>query len=733
MGFFDFIFAGWKRQVIDDNNMTEEPKAAKVPKDTEQARSIDDDDGTKMDCEKVSSQLKEHETDVVQKENGGEPDAKRLKVDHHHHVGDEKPETTKESIATATSDGPTKKTNKHIRKKHTPPLVLEIRRRIQQSCKFNDLHSAMQAYEEANTKDIKIEAPSFYSLLNLCDGLERSVHIGTPKPTSNPEELEEQGVVGDPPPPSTTPIVIQPVDAATRQRLAFDIKQRMDDLNLALNETSFTALVKICTRNDQLDHAEKLLDQAEQVKQCRPKLRLYSSLLLAYCDIGRMVDALKLWKRLTKQGLCLSEKECTALMKCATAIGSATVMERVLSNVAEDVLVPCKDTVAVIVQWFTSSHATTDTGRAEQQQQQQQQQQSNNKPLDDDEVVSNEIDKLLQDIQQMQQELEPPPSMGPVVVSSAKGWTISPSCLIDTKTGILQDGCLQRTTPLQPCPLSSRARLELKKMNETIVIQGELSESASEFQGGRKGKKRRNFSPSKRKAQWTSFLQTLHDTSNGNQQKLDVVIDGANIGYYEQNFAGASRHVDYLQIDWIVQHFVKAGKRTLLFLHERHFAPHLLPKQFEPLVKEWQDLGVLYQTPVGMNDDWFWLHAALEHPGTLVVTNDEMRDHHFQQNAYRMFLRWQDRHQVHFSFGAWEETATAYNPRKWSRGEGGRQRKVELVYPEIYSRRIQRVDDIGLVVPLAKRGDENRFLDGSHVATDDEPLEETYLCIRPAV
>jgi hypothetical protein len=53
------------------------------------------------------------------------------------------------------------------------------------------------------------------------------------------------------------------------------------------------------------------------------------------------------------------------------------------------------------------------------------------------------------------------------------------------------------------------------------------------------------------------------------------------------------------------------------------------------------------------------------------------------------------------------------------------------VFPVAYSRRIQRVED-GLVVPLAKRGDENRFLDGVHVASDDEPAEETYLCIRPA-
>lgn len=117
-----------------------------------------------------------------------------------------------------------------------------------------------------------------------------------------------------------------------------------------------------------------------------------------------------------------------------------------------------------------------------------------------------------------------------------------------------------------------------------------------------------------------------------------------------------------------------------------------------------------------MNDDWFWLHAALYcGPKTLVVTNDEMRDHHFQMLAARSFLRWKDRHQIHFSFGKWKNNNT---------------REVELVYPEVYSRRIQCVDD-GLVIPRAKRGDERRFLDGAHVASEEEPVEEMYECIRP--
>ena len=39
-----------------------------------------------------------------------------------------------------------------------------------------------------------------------------------------------------------------------------------------------------------------------------------------------------------------------------------------------------------------------------------------------------------------------------------------------------------------------------------------------------------------------------------------------------------------------------------------------------------------------------------------MVTNDEMRDHHFQMLSPRSFARWKERNQIHFNYGDWLST-----------------------------------------------------------------------------
>ena len=150
--------------------------------------------------------------------------------------------------------------------------------------------------------------------------------------------------------------------------------------------------------------------------------------------------------------------------------------------------------------------------------------------------------------------------------------------------------------------------------------------------------------------------------------------------------------------------------------------------------------NLLYKVPKGINDDCYWLYVSfLCNDKCLLVTNDEMRDHHFQMMHERTFVLWKELHQVRFSFGF--------------RGNAEVERECLLEYPKKYTRKIQcgignaTTDDNnndnddgnaikdkqkkGIVIPMCKKGDANRFLDGIYVADDNEPDEETYLCICP--
>ncbi len=627
-----------------------------------------------------------------------------------------------------------KTSKKKLKTKHMDPRILKVRKIIQEGCRTNDLASAMDAYENAIKEGIRIEAQSYYNLLNLCDGLdrdERKVHVGTPKVPKDYKQKENN----ENPRSEQAPTKKAFVDSKKRQEYVFAIKQKMQskEVNLPLNETAYSAIVKILSKNKEFEKAEEILREAETVQQCKPKLRLYASLLHAYCEDNQLVHALRCWKRLRQRavalqkerkeknpeqatasaysndGMDVTEREYLVLLQCAVRMGrndgSDLVFEDVLTRLAEDIPVAAKDSVSAITDWFKLQNNI-----------------SNDKSTVETNEERQRIQEMLETIRNHDAIPEPSPRMGPVMCKQT--WTISPACSIDRKTGVLLDGCLEGQK-LHQVPLSDGSFRDMMVMNESIVQIGNIKgNSHSKFQGGRKGKKRTDFSPEARKAEWEKFNNFLEKqvAKNDTNQPYEVVVDGANIGFFKQNFANAPRHVDYEQIDWVVRHFTKLGKKVLLVMHNRHFNRHMLPPKYQCLCDTWINEGILYKTPPGMNDDWFWMHAALKYK-TLVITNDEMRDHHFQMLAPKFFLRWKERHQAHFDFG----DVHMEQPRGIS---GRRPRQVLLTYPEVYSRRIQRVAD-GLVVPLSKRGDENRFLDGCHIASDDEPEKELYLCVRP--
>ena len=178
----------------------------------------------------------------------------------------------------------------------------------------------------------------------------------------------------------------------------------------------------------------------------------------------------------------------------------------------------------------------------------------------------------------------------------------------------------------------------------------------------------------RRMAQWRTFKAWLAKSGT----PYDCIIDGANVGYHGANYAGAPDAVDFRQVDAVLRKCIDGGRRALVVLHARHLQDDRLPASARPLLHAWRRSKSLYSCALRNNDDWYWLYAAVAAgPGSLLVSNDEMRDHHFGMLSARAFLVWKERHLAKFELGGW-------------RRDGGRD--VTIHDPPPFSVRAQRND-----------------------------------------
>lgn len=180
--------------------------------------------------------------------------------------------------------------------KHVDPNILAVRRKIQMCCSKNDVVTAMDTMHCALRDGIQIEAQTFYNLLNLCDGFaEKGLHIGTPKPNDLNQRSDDddssatrfiESIHADETDLATQSKQKIEISIQQRKEYAYKVKGYMDTLNLPLIETAYTALIKILCRTGDLGDAESLLAESEKCEQCKPRLRLYSPLMVAYAEKG---------------------------------------------------------------------------------------------------------------------------------------------------------------------------------------------------------------------------------------------------------------------------------------------------------------------------------------------------------------------------------------------------------------------------------------------------------------
>ncbi|XP_042517648.1 proteinaceous RNase P 2 [Macadamia integrifolia] len=131
--------------------------------------------------------------------------------------------------------------------------------------------------------------------------------------------------------------------------------------------------------------------------------------------------------------------------------------------------------------------------------------------------------------------------------------------------------------------------------------------------------------------------------------QYEAIVDGANVALYKQNFADGEFSLS--QINAVLKDLYQRGEKKLplVILHNKRFRALMENPSNKKLLQEWKAQDLLYTTPNGSNDDWYWLYAAVR-LRCLLVTNDEMRDHIFALLGSSFFLKWKERHQVRYTF-----------------------------------------------------------------------------------
>jgi len=228
-----------------------------------------------------------------------------------------------------------------------------------------------------------------------------------------------------------------------------------------------------------------------------------------------------------------------------------------------------------------------------------------------------------------------------------KKYEVSENCTVDPATS--QCSCCSK-------PLKS---IEPSKSEHQILLdQAErLSKKAA---GSATGKQA-----------WIELRKWLTGLERSNRP-VDMIVDAANVAHYRRpdfslrNLGCVLAHLEDKDINWI------------MFLHQSHTrgrdVRHAADKE---RLDKWIAERKVFIVPHGSNDDWYWLYTAVRLGGrTLVLTNDLMRDHHFEMLQQRSFNRWQDRHQANFSF----ETTPAGDVLPFS---------IRVEEPSPFSQRVQ--------------------------------------------
>ncbi|KAJ0398219.1 hypothetical protein P43SY_006351 [Pythium insidiosum] len=405
-------------------------------------------------------------------------------------------------------------------------------------------------------------------------------------------------------------------DAVGQKEAAFavynDLVQALSGMPVSVknrvDESVYSALIKISAKAKDYGRCAELLEK--MTSECvEPRLRTFSPLLVSYCSDGNLAKGLWVRERVHHHSIELTEPEYVALFDACISAESSSEFYRLLEEYIDVIPQPTIAAWEVFKRWFA---------RLEY------------------------IDVI------------PQPTIAAWEVF--KRWFASNGARVDGRGWTCTVGTVDEKG-VSSVSGDQLVSMELPEAEETALLEKIVGLVRTD---------------EKRIEQWAEFTEWL--TTKG---PFDIIIDAANVGYFNRNFDGGG--FSYRQIQLMLEHYESQGKKVLVVLHkrrtyddQRRTYDDQVPEDFRPVLASWKERNIMYNCRSGNNDDWYWLYAAVKLGGrTLVVTNDEMRDHHFQMIHNRSFGRWKERHQVHY---------TIHN-----------ERRVKVQEPRVYSARPQQI------------------------------------------
>ncbi|KAL1205803.1 Proteinaceous RNase P 2 [Cardamine amara subsp. amara] len=375
----------------------------------------------------------------------------------------------------------------------------------------------------------------------------------------------------------------------------FKIFDCMVSSGISPNEASVTSVARLAAAKGDGDYAFKLVKDIFSVGGVSiPRLRTYAPALLCFCEKLEAEKAYEVEEFMEDAGIALEEAEISALLKVSATTGRESKVYRYLHKLREYVGCVCEETSKVIEEWFCEEKAgeVSDSG------------------------IGSDVGLLRE-----------------VVLKNGGGWHghgwLGEGKWIVKKGNVSSTGrCLSCSEQLACVDTNE---VETQKFVDSLVA------LAME----RKAK----INSCEKNGDFSEFQDWLEEHG-----EYEAIVDGANIGLYQQNFLDGSFSLP--QLEAVVKElYHKSGnnKWPLILLHKKRVRALLENPTHRNLVEEWINNGVLYATPPGSNDDWYWLYAAAKLK-CLLVTNDEMRDHIFELLGSSFFQKWKERHQVRYTF-----------------------------------------------------------------------------------